>query len=55
MADEYCLVCREIAGDINVPGGSLVDDEVVFAFHMPPFDADLTLRRAPVRVAEAPR
>jgi histidine triad (HIT) family protein len=42
VADGDCLVCHEIAGDINVPGGSLVDDEVVFAFHMPPLEADLT-------------
>jgi diadenosine tetraphosphate (Ap4A) HIT family hydrolase len=42
VADEDCLVCRQIAGDIDVPGGSLVDDEVVFAFHMPPLDADPT-------------
>jgi histidine triad (HIT) family protein len=42
VADEDCLVCRQIAGDIDVPGGSLVDDEVVFAFHMPPLDPDLT-------------
>jgi len=42
VSDEDCLVCREIEGDINVPGGSLVDDEVVFAFHVPPLDADPT-------------
>jgi histidine triad (HIT) family protein len=42
VVDEDCLVCRQIAGDIIVPGGSLVDDEVVFAFHMPPLDPDLT-------------
>jgi histidine triad (HIT) family protein len=42
VSDADCLVCREISGDIEVPGGSLVDDDLVFAFHVPPLDTDPT-------------
>jgi histidine triad (HIT) family protein len=31
-----CLVCRELSGDIPVPGGMLVDEEHALAFHVPP-------------------
>jgi diadenosine tetraphosphate (Ap4A) HIT family hydrolase len=31
-----CLVCRELAGEVELPGGLLVDDELVVAFHIPP-------------------
>jgi diadenosine tetraphosphate (Ap4A) HIT family hydrolase len=29
-----CLVCREISGAIAVPGGAIVEDELVFGFHV---------------------
>ena len=31
-----CLVCRELVGDIPVPGGFLWQDEGAVGFHMPP-------------------
>jgi diadenosine tetraphosphate (Ap4A) HIT family hydrolase len=31
-----CLVCREVAGQIELPGGLLWDDGHVIAFHIPP-------------------
>ena len=31
-----CLCCREIAGEIELPGGLLIDEEHVVAFHLPP-------------------
>ena len=31
-----CLVCREITGHINVPGGLVLENEVLAAFHHPP-------------------
>jgi histidine triad (HIT) family protein len=42
VSDPTCLLCREIAGDIELPGGPLVDDELVFAFHAPPLESDPT-------------
>ncbi|MGH8835840.1 MAG: HIT family protein [Actinomycetes bacterium] len=33
---EACLVCREHSGDVPVPGGLLVADDSVIAFHQPP-------------------
>jgi histidine triad (HIT) family protein len=42
VSDTTCLLCREIAGDIALPGGPLVDDELVFAFHVPPLESDPT-------------
>jgi diadenosine tetraphosphate (Ap4A) HIT family hydrolase len=33
-----CLVCREISGDIDVPGGPLQSGEFALAFHIPPLD-----------------
>ena len=31
-----CLCCREVAGEVDLPGGLLVDDEHAIAFHLPP-------------------
>ncbi|MCP9484835.1 MAG: HIT domain-containing protein [Gaiellaceae bacterium MAG52_C11] len=31
-----CLVCREVAGEVELPGGCLIDEEHVLAFHVPP-------------------
>jgi diadenosine tetraphosphate (Ap4A) HIT family hydrolase len=31
-----CLVCGEVAGRVNVPGGLLRDDGRVVGFHLPP-------------------
>jgi histidine triad (HIT) family protein len=33
-----CLVCREVAGDVELAGGPLIDDELVFGFHLPPME-----------------
>jgi diadenosine tetraphosphate (Ap4A) HIT family hydrolase len=33
-----CLVCREQRGEVELPGGALVDDALVFAFHVPPLE-----------------
>jgi histidine triad (HIT) family protein len=33
-----CLVCRELHGDVEVPGGFLWHDEAAVAFHVPPLD-----------------
>lgn len=33
-----CLVCREVAGEIDLPGGLLWADDDVIAFHLPPID-----------------
>jgi diadenosine tetraphosphate (Ap4A) HIT family hydrolase len=35
-----CLVCREIAGDVELPGGLLWEDAEAVAFHLPPTDAN---------------
>jgi histidine triad (HIT) family protein len=40
VSDPDCLGCREIAGDIEIPGGPLVDDGLVFAFHAVPLETD---------------
>jgi diadenosine tetraphosphate (Ap4A) HIT family hydrolase len=34
--DSECLVCREQRGDVVLPGGFLINDESVVAFHCPP-------------------
>lgn len=34
--DRGCLVCRELKGDVPVPGGFLLANESVVAFHLPP-------------------
>jgi histidine triad (HIT) family protein len=31
-----CLVCRELRGDVEVPGGFLLEDAAAVAFHYPP-------------------
>jgi diadenosine tetraphosphate (Ap4A) HIT family hydrolase len=31
-----CLICQELAGEVDLPGGLVVDDERVAAFHIPP-------------------
>jgi ATP adenylyltransferase len=33
-----CLVCRELSGEIDLPGGFLWDDGEAVAFHLPPLD-----------------
>jgi diadenosine tetraphosphate (Ap4A) HIT family hydrolase len=33
---ERCLVCRELEGDVEVPGGLLYVDDLVVVMHMPP-------------------
>jgi histidine triad (HIT) family protein len=35
-----CLVCRELAGEIELPGGFLWEDENVVAFHLPPLEGN---------------
>src|SRR5436309_11969161 len=35
---DYCLVCREVAGKIEIPGGLLWEDDNAVAFHLPPLD-----------------
>ena len=36
--DAECLICRELRGDVPVPGGFLWQEEVAVAFHVPPLD-----------------
>jgi histidine triad (HIT) family protein len=36
--DGDCLVCRELAGDIIVPGGLLWEEDGAVALHMPPVE-----------------
>jgi diadenosine tetraphosphate (Ap4A) HIT family hydrolase len=38
--DPECLVCKEVAGVIDLPGGLLWDDAEAVAFHLPPTDAN---------------
>ena len=35
-----CLVCREVAGEIELPGGLLWENDDVIAFHMPPIEGN---------------
>jgi histidine triad (HIT) family protein len=35
-----CLVCREVAGEVELPGGLLWDDEHTIAFHVMPTGED---------------
>ena len=35
---EECLVCRELRGDVAVPGGFLMEDATATAFHYPPLE-----------------
>jgi diadenosine tetraphosphate (Ap4A) HIT family hydrolase len=37
MGDD-CLVCREVDGEIGIPGGLLWEDDNAVAFHLPPMD-----------------
>jgi diadenosine tetraphosphate (Ap4A) HIT family hydrolase len=37
-ADPGCLVCRELGGDVAIPGGFLWQDDSVAAFHLPPLE-----------------
>jgi diadenosine tetraphosphate (Ap4A) HIT family hydrolase len=34
--EESCLVCREHTGEVALPGGHLLADDHVVAFHVPP-------------------
>jgi histidine triad (HIT) family protein len=34
--DDGCLVCRELRGDVPVPGGFIWEDGETAAFHVPP-------------------
>ncbi|GAA4430257.1 hypothetical protein GCM10023169_33460 [Georgenia halophila] len=34
---DECLVCQEHSGEVRVPGGHLVADDAVVAFHLPPW------------------
>jgi len=36
--DESCLVCRELQGDVVLPGGLLFEDELTAGFHAPPLE-----------------
>lgn len=36
--DSKCLVCRELGGEVAVPGGLLWQDEQAVAFHVPPVE-----------------
>jgi histidine triad (HIT) family protein len=36
MADVDCLICREHDGTVEIPGGFLIENDVVIAFHCPP-------------------
>jgi histidine triad (HIT) family protein len=33
-----CLVCREVRGEVAIPGGFLRDDDRILAFHVPPLE-----------------
>jgi histidine triad (HIT) family protein len=38
MPKDNCVVCREVSGDIDLPGGHLQSGEFALAFHIPPLD-----------------
>ncbi len=40
MACVDCLVCREVSGDLELPGGLLWEDEHAVGFHLPPIEGD---------------
>ena len=42
MSADACLVCREVAGEIELPGGLLWDDGHAIAFHLPPLESNPT-------------
>ena len=33
---DACVICQQQAGEVEVPGGYLLEDERVVAFHAPP-------------------
>ena len=33
-----CLVCRELRGDVALPGGFLLEDAAAAVFHYPPLE-----------------
>jgi histidine triad (HIT) family protein len=35
-AADACLICREQAGEVDVPGGNLLEEDDVIVFHVPP-------------------
>lgn len=35
-----CLVCRQVAGEMELPGGLLWNDDNVVAFHLPPIEGN---------------
>jgi ATP adenylyltransferase len=37
-----CLICRQIAGEVEMPGGLLWEDANAVAFHIPPTDGNPT-------------
>ncbi len=37
--DPRCLICREHSGDVVLPGGFLIENRHVVAFHCPPLPA----------------
>ena len=39
LTETDCLICQELAGAIDLPGGFLAKDELVAAFHIPPQEA----------------
>jgi histidine triad (HIT) family protein len=36
VTGDGCLVCREVAGEVELPGGPLYEDDLVVVTHMPP-------------------
>ena len=36
MTGDGCLVCREVAGEVELPGGPLSENDLVVVMHMPP-------------------
>lgn len=39
-----CLVCREISGSVELPGGLVLEESLVVAFHVPPLGAPTVYR-----------
>ena len=37
-----CLVCQELAGEVDLPGGLIAEDELAAAFHIPPREGQAT-------------
>src|SRR5436190_1593310 len=38
MPERECLVCAELGGEIELPGGPVYEDRLVVAFHVPPLE-----------------